>query len=425
MEAVEGEVGGQGDSDGTNDIFFSDTKYGDDFGGFTVAVALTRFEGSSFPLPRVETDVIFRIGDDLNWNSYRGPKRNDVDDLRRVLIHELGHSIGLRHPDQFGQNVEALMNAFVSDLDTVATDDILGGQSLYGVGVAGEPGGGSGSGGGGSGGGGSSSEGKLSNLSVRAKTGGQFGTLILGFASAEGSKEMLIRGMGPTLADFEVPNPIPDPNMEMFSGTVVIDQSNDWQFEGNATDIRDTGADLGAFAPTSSREAILLRSVDSGAFTVQVRDRAGSVGEVLIEAYDANDLSANSRLTNLSTRTEVGGAAGILTAGFVIDGEGSVTLLIRGVGPTLTRFNVPGAISNPKLRVLNSSQQEVGANDNWTSSDAAQKATIASQIGAFALDDNSLDAALLITLEPGVYTVLVEGVGTAAGNGLVEIYEVR
>ncbi len=243
------------------------------------------------------------------------------------------------------------MNAFGGDLDTVATDDIFGGeQSLYGVGVAGEPGGSSG---GGSGGGSGSSEGKLSNLSVRARA-----------------------------------------------------------------------SSVGAFAPTSSREAILLRSVSAAPYTVQMTDRGGNVGEVLIEAHDADSLTASSRLTNLSTRTEIGGAAGILTAGFVINGSGSVTLLIRGVGPTLAEFGVTNVLIDPTLRVLNGTTAEEGRNDNSNSSDAAEKRSVADQVGAFALNEGSLDAALLITLNPGAYTVLVEGVGGAAGNGLVEIYEV-
>jgi len=81
---------GQGKADGTNDIFFSETQYGDEFGEFTAGVALTRWSGFSTPVPRVESDIIFKIADDVDWNSYRGSKRNNVDDLRRVLIHEMG-----------------------------------------------------------------------------------------------------------------------------------------------------------------------------------------------------------------------------------------------------------------------------------------------------------------------------------------------
>jgi hypothetical protein len=546
QEAAEG---GETEDDDVNDLFFSSTIYGDAFGGSTLAVTLTRFRGFERPLPRVEADIVFNNQSDLNWNSYRGARRFDVDDLRRVLIHELGHSLGLDHPDDVGQSVSAIMNALVSDIDTAVTDDIEGAQSLYGApGGGGSGGGGSAadafevdnsaatasaiangatqshsihevgdqdwvtftigsngasnftietdgtsgdtvislfgpnnantlletnddinqsggdffsritrsslaagqywlrveefnnngtiaaytiratwtevSSGGGSGGGATTAGGKLSNLSVRAKTGGQFGTLILGFATAGAPKQVLIRGMGPTIADFGVPDPIPDPRLDMVFDGSAFDEADDWVSESNAAQISLRGAELGAFAPTSNLEAILLRSVDPNPYTVLVRDFLDRTGEVLIEAYDADDLLAPGRLTNLSTRTEVGGAAGLLTAGFVVDGSGAITLLIRGVGPTLADFGVSGAISDPRIRVLNSDQQEVAANDDWNSSGAGDKRTAAAQVGAFNLVENSRDAALVVTLSPGAYTVLMDGFNGAAGNGLIEIYEV-
>lgn len=417
LNMVEAAVDGQNDDDQVNDLFFSDTVYGDSFGGSTLAITLNRFSGFSRPLPRTEADIVFNNQADLNWNSYRGPRRFDVDDLRRVLIHELGHALGLDHPDESGQSVSAVMNAFVSDIDTVATDDILGGQSLYGVRAS--------SGGGGGGGGGSTTGGKLSNLSVRAKTGGAFGTLILGFATGTATKEVLIRGMGPSLAGLGVPAPIGDPEMRMFDqAPVEIDANNDWVDSSNAGAIGDRGAALGAFPPTSDLEAILLRTVTPGPYTVLVTDTLGRTGEVLIEAYDADALSATGRLTNLSTRTVVGGEAGLLTAGFVVDGSGGITLLIRGVGPTLSGLGVSNAIGDPRIRVLDSNQQEVAANDDWALMAASEKRTAAAQVGAFALDEGSLDAALLVTLQPGAYTVQMDGFNGASGDGLVEIYEV-
>ena len=546
---AEAAPGGQGEDDNINDIFFSDTAYGDAFGSQTLAVTLNRFQGFSQPLPRVEADIVFNNKSDLNWNSHRGSRRNDIDDLRRVLIHELGHAIGLDHPDQAGQTVNAIMNAFVGDIDTVVADDIEGGQSMYGA-PSGSGGGGGGGGStadafesnnsvqtasaiangatqnhsihepgdqdwvtftvgangatnftietdgtsgdteiflfgpdnanslvesnddidragsdffsrirrsslsagqywlrveefnnngtigaytlrvswteGSSGGGGSTSGAKLSNLSVRAKTGGQFGTLILGFATANAPKQVLIRGMGPTIGDFGVPNPIPDPRLDMVLNGAAFDEADDWVDEANATQISSRGAALGAFPPTSALEAILLRSVNPNPYTVLVSDFQNRTGEVLIEAYDADALSANGRLTNLSTRTEVGGAAGILTAGFVIAGTGEVTLLIRGVGPTLADFGVPDVVGDPTLVVIRSSDQtRVGSNERWGDNNAFNLRTTAQTVGAFALGEGSLDAALLITLPPGSYTVQMNSGGNGSpGNGLIEIYEV-
>ena len=273
---------------------------------------------------------------------------------------------------------------------------------------------------------------KLSNLSVRAKTGGEFGTLILGFATSTASKEILIRGMGPTIADFGVQNPIRDPRLDMVLNGAVIHEVDDWINEPNVSDIRTRSAALGAFAPTWSFEAILLRSFEPNPYTVLVTDAFGDTGEVLIEAYDADSSDAAGRLTNLSTRTQVGGSAGILTAGFVIAGTGDLTLLIRGVGPTLADYGVSGVVDNPALVVISSATgAQVGSNDDWANdgvasegSSASDLRTAASTVGAFALREDSTDAALLVTLPPGVYTVQMDHLGNS-GTGLVEIYEVR
>lgn len=116
-----------GDGNGTNNVFYSDTIFGDPFGSSTLAVATGWRRGST----KVESDVLFNTA--FTWNSYRGSLRSGIRDFRRVAIHESGHTLGLDHPDEAGQSVSAIMNAFVSSIDTVTADDISGAQSLYGA----------------------------------------------------------------------------------------------------------------------------------------------------------------------------------------------------------------------------------------------------------------------------------------------------
>ena len=131
--------------------------------------------------------------------------------------------------------------------------------------------------------------------------------------------------------------------------------------------------------------------------------------------------SAN-KFINISTLGTTGGAALPLTAGFVIPAGQAQTVLIRGVGPALTALGVAGALADPELEVFRQgTAAALATNDNWS---GAQISTLSARVGAFALTTGSLDAALIVNLEPGNYTVQVKGKGTASGAAIVEVYEI-
>lgn len=115
-----------------NSLSFSTTVFGQSFGSNTLAVTYYSYSGSAM----YEADTLFNKA--KSWDSYRGTLRFGsnglvIADIQRVALHELGHAIGLAHPDDAGQHVDAVMNAKISDRYTLATDDISGGQALYGA----------------------------------------------------------------------------------------------------------------------------------------------------------------------------------------------------------------------------------------------------------------------------------------------------
>jgi hypothetical protein len=183
-------------------------------------------------------------------------------------------------------------------------------------------------------------------------------------------------------------------------------------------------AQVGAFAfsaPTSKDAAISLPSLASGANSAKISGTG--VGTVIAELYDATPTNAftatTPRLINVSVLKNIGTG---VTAGFVIGGSTARTVLVRAIGPTLAGFGVGGTVADPRLALF-SGQTQIGANDNWGGGGALSAAF--AQVGAFGLAADSRDAALLVSLQPGAYTVQVSSVDPAiSGVALVEVYEV-
>jgi hypothetical protein len=109
-----------------NELAFASTIYGQEFGDKTLAVTTTWREGNT----RIEGDILYNSA--RTWDSYSGNLRSSVVDLHRVSLHEMGHLLGLDHPDDAAQTVSAIMNSTISHLDTLTMDDITGAQNLYG-----------------------------------------------------------------------------------------------------------------------------------------------------------------------------------------------------------------------------------------------------------------------------------------------------
>jgi hypothetical protein len=118
----------KGQRNGHNDMFFASDVYGSSFDANTLAVTTWWYRGDAI----TEGDIAFNLA--KKWDSYRGAQKSgQVYDLRRVAMHELGHVLGLGHPNEHSQTVVSLMNGTIGNLDTLAVDDLLGIQALYGI----------------------------------------------------------------------------------------------------------------------------------------------------------------------------------------------------------------------------------------------------------------------------------------------------
>ena len=272
----------------------------------------------------------------------------------------------------------------------------------------------------------------ISNLSTRAQVGTGGDIIITGFNVGPGTnKTVLIRATGPALTGFGVTGTLADPKLELYSGQTKIAENDNWSTPvGTATPVTAaTFTSVGAFQLTAgSRDSALLATLAPGAYTAQVSGVGGGTGVALIEVYEVG--ATGARLTNISTRAQVGTGANILIPGLVVSpGSGTRRLLVRTAGPALGALGVTGVLANPTMVVTNAAGVTVASNDNWgtpvgaNASNATSLSAAFTQAGAFNFAANSNDAALIADFTPGSYTIQVSGVGGTSGVALVEVYD--
>ena len=264
---------------------------------------------------------------------------------------------------------------------------------------------------------------RLGNLSSRAQVGTGNNILVTGFVVQEGApKRILIRAVGARLASapFNLTGTLSDPQVQLFNSNGVLVLANDnWSADDAAT-----MAGVGAFPLVAgSRDAALVATPSPGTYTAQVSGVNNTSGVAILELYD---VTGSARLINLSTRALVGSGASTFFSGLSVSaGGGARRVLIRAAGPALAVFGVTNPLADPSLAVLDNAGRQVagGTNDNWESVAPAALTSAFVQAGAFPFQAGSRDAALLIDLAPGNYTIQANGVGGVSGIALVEVYD--
>jgi sugar lactone lactonase YvrE len=268
-----------------------------------------------------------------------------------------------------------------------------------------------------------SSASRLVNLSARANVETGSGVLIAGFVvGGSGTKQVLVRGVGPTLSNFGVTQTLALPMLSLDgSAGNTLDTNTAW---GGGSTLIQAFSQVGAFAlDPASPDTAILTPLGAGSYTAILSGRNSSTGVGLAEIYDADAGPSPSRLINLSARASVGSGGGLVIGGFVISGTTPETVLIRGIGPTLGQFGVTGALAAPQLALYDTNNDVLATNSGWGGTTALSQ--VFTQVNAFALPASSADAAILVTLPPGAYTAELTGLNGSSGVALVEIYEVR
>lgn len=227
-------------------------------------------------------------------------------------------------------------------------------------------------------------------------------------------KQVLLRGIGPSLTQHGVAGAMADPMLELHGPAGFTTILNDNWRDSQEIQIIATGA-----APDNDLESAIVATLAPGNYTAIVKGKNNSTGVALVEAYDL-DNSGTSKLANISTRAFCGTGSNIVIAGFILGGSnGNDRIVVRGLGPSLGTAGVPGALADPTLELRDGNGTLLISDDDWQ-----DNPTQAAEISAAGLaPTNDLEAAIAATLPPGIYTALLAGLNNGTGVGLVEVYD--
>src|SRR4029453_4954503 len=181
-------------------------------------------------------------------------------------------------------------------------------------------------------------------------------------------KRVIIRAIGPELIPFGIPDPLADPTLEVHDGTGALIASNDnWGttiIGGIITTDQVAAIRASGYAPTNVMESAMIVSLPPWNHNRIVRGINSTMGVGLVDLYDLSAISS-SILSNISTRSLVQTGDSVMIGGFIVEGTQSKRVILRAIGPELTRYGLPNPLADPNLELHNSAGALIASNDNW------------------------------------------------------------
>ena len=251
----------------------------------------------------------------------------------------------------------------------------------------------------------------LGDISTRVHVQSGQSVSIGGFIIASSAvKNVIVRAIGPSLADAGVQGSLADPTLELRDSSGNLLQANDNWKDTQEQTIRDT-----MLAPSNDLESAIVASLQPGAYTAVVSGKNGTTGIGLVEIYDLQP-SPTSKLANISTRGAVGIGQNVMIGGLILLGPDPARILFRAIGPSLVASGIQSALADPQLDLFDAQGVRIATNNNWKDS---QQAAIQNTGAA---PSHDAESAILADLTPGNYTAIVSGVNGSMGTALIEAY---
>ena len=267
----------------------------------------------------------------------------------------------------------------------------------------------------------------LADISTRAfvQTGDN---VVIGGFIVEGkqSKSVLIRAIGPELTQYGIPNALANPTLELYDVTgALIASNNNWAttiIGGIITSNQVHEIQASGYAPSDPFESAIIVDLPAGKYTAIVRGVNNMTGVALMEVYDLSP-EASSILGDLSTRAYVQTGDNVMIGGFTIPGTQPKGIILRAIGPELSKYGISNTLADPTLELYDSTGALIASNDNW------QHTVIGGIIAADQVRDilnselapgDRNESVISATLPPGNYTAIVRGVNNTTGVALLE-----
>ncbi len=255
--------------------------------------------------------------------------------------------------------------------------------------------------------------GTLGNVSARLNVGVDENVGIVGFIiRGTATKQIVLRGIGPSMT--KVPGALADPMIALYdSQGAPIAENDDYMSTMNADEIENLG-----LAPGNKKESALIETLPAGTYTAILSGVNRTTGIGLLELFDV-DRGNGSRLANISARGLVEPGDKSLIGGLIVSGSGDQRVVVRASGPDLASRGISNPLADPMLTVYDENGTMVTSNDNYSMDpNAAEIQSQGLQPGS------NLDAATIVTVSPGNYTVVVAGADNTNGTGvaLVETF---
>ncbi len=255
---------------------------------------------------------------------------------------------------------------------------------------------------------------RLANLSSRAFCETRDAVLLDEFViQGMGTETLVMRGLGPSLGGFGVPDALKDPTVFLFDARGrTLDANNDWMDNPDKDEIIAHG-----LAPTDPHESAIIDTLAPGLYTFVEQGVRRTQGVALPEIYDL--LDGGLQLSAVGTRGFVSTGDNVMLGGFILTGSESVSLLIRGLGPSLANAGLSRVLTDPNLELYDANGQLIFLDDNWK--DTQEEEIIAT--GLPPTDDR--ESAMVVTLVPGAYTAVLSGIDSTTGIGFLQLYSLE